>query len=312
MSFAAGVYDQSHRRADTNSYWQWKRGWVGKDWDLPAECVSRGWPTSMDFSKPAGRWYGYLPANGDGFWIYRIYAAGKDRFGREGRFFFVMILLNLAEQVLIPEVAGLFHYFETERGLPLKTDPLDEGLEGAAPDEILKSVDKELRKGRTVGHWGIDDGLQIRLFQNLSCLPPLIEQKGRSPRQAQRHPKRPNGYGTPLAIGKVFRFSHVQLRYLVRYWKEITGFCTIFSIILLFRLLVVSPWCNPSMCKQGKLVQPPPSIPIKPDHEEHPSKAGNGKSRGTPGNSTGDAQMGPEEIHQTDRSKIPNNPQINP
>jgi hypothetical protein len=161
--FEAGVYDPSRRRAETSSYWQWTTASAGKEWTLAAERVNTGWPAIGGLFDLESKWYGFI-ADGEGkCWIYRLYAAGRDSFGRQGRYFFVLVRLEKRD-LLSPKVAGLFRYFDSERGLPLRTQPLDQGWPEASPDEVLQALEQEVRQGRVDGHWGIDDRLQVTVF----------------------------------------------------------------------------------------------------------------------------------------------------
>jgi hypothetical protein len=161
--FEAGVYDPSQRRAETSSYWQWTTGPAGKEWTLAAERVNTGWPASGGLFDLESKWYGFIAAGEGKCWIYRLYAAGRDSFGRQGRYFFVLVRLDEGN-LLSPEVAGLFRYFDSERGLPLRTQPLDLGWPEAAPDDVLKALEREVSNGRVDGHWGIDDQLRVTVF----------------------------------------------------------------------------------------------------------------------------------------------------
>ncbi len=168
----AGVYDPSHRRADTASYWQWTNSGLGPRWDQAAEDVNMGWPAKGELNDRSALWYGVMFTDPGDFWLYRVFAAGKDRFGRDERYFFVLIRLRSPEDVLSHQVAGLFSYFNGERGLPLKTEPLDHGWQDAAPDEILEAICDELVRGGRIGHWGMDAAGKMTVFsEGKSMLP---------------------------------------------------------------------------------------------------------------------------------------------
>lgn len=170
----AGVYDSSHRRADTASYWQWTNSGLGEQWERAAEWVNMGWPTRFELKDLSARWYGVLFTDPCDFWVYRVFAAGKDRFGRDERYFFVLIRLRSTEEILSPQVAGLFSYFDAERGLPLKTEPLDHGWQEAAPDDILEAIREELGRGGRTGHWGMDAAGRTTLFSEGASMPPVV------------------------------------------------------------------------------------------------------------------------------------------
>jgi len=170
----AAAYDPSYRRADSASYWQWTNSELGGPWERAAEYVNMGWPAQCEIKDRSARWYGVIFTHPDDFWIYRVFAAGKDRFGRAGRYFFVLIRLRSLEGLLSPQVAGLFSYFDGESGLPLKTEPLDQGWQDAPTDEILKAINEELlHRGRT-GHWGMDTAREIAVFSEWQPEPPEL------------------------------------------------------------------------------------------------------------------------------------------
>jgi hypothetical protein len=183
----AGVYDPSNRRADTASYWQWTNSGLGEQWERAAEWVNLGWPSSIELKDRSARWYGVMFSDPCDFWVYRVFAAGKDRFGRDERYFFVLIRLRSTEEILSPHVAGLFSYFDTERGLPLKTEPLDHGWQGAAPDDILEAICQELDRGGRTGHWGMDAAGRTTVFSEGVPMPPVVP----TPTSEQAPPPKP-------------------------------------------------------------------------------------------------------------------------
>jgi hypothetical protein len=168
----AGVYDPSHRRADTASYWQWTNSGLGVRWDQAAEAVNMGWPAKGELNDRSAHWYGVIFTDPSDFWLYRVFAAGKDRFGRDERYFFVLIRLRSPKDVLGRQVGGLFSYFDGERGLPLKTEPLDNGWQDAAPDEILEAINDELVRGGHTGHWGMDAAGKMTVFSEGKTIRP--------------------------------------------------------------------------------------------------------------------------------------------
>jgi hypothetical protein len=205
----AAVYDPSHRCSDTGSYWQWTNGELGQIWDGAAECVNQGWPVKCDFSDQSWRWYGVIFDHPGNFWLYRLFAAGKDRFGRDGRYFFVLVRLQSAEDILSPRVAGLFRYFDAERSLPLKIHPLEHGWPDASPDEILEAIREELNCAQSAGHWGMDDSRGILRFTTEYTLqgeppnqPPEPPAKEFSPTTASGPPGLPLPLPLPLARQK--------------------------------------------------------------------------------------------------------------
>lgn len=232
----AAAYDPSCRRADTRSYWQWSNVPLGAHWDRVAECVNKGWPSMCQFTGSGARWYGVLATGGGEFWIYRIYAGGRDSFGREGRYFFVSVLLQSKKDLLNPKVAGLFRYFDTERGLPLNTDPLNEGWVDAEPDEILRIISKKLDSQRSLSHWGIADGGHITVFSKISPLPQV------SPAVKPEHPA--NGRNVqitdPLSVlgllpylSAFFRRRRGSAGRIMKFVKICTGIALFFLLVLL-------------------------------------------------------------------------------
>lgn len=302
LPFEAGIYDPSHRRADTNSYWQWTNSARGNEWDRAAEMVNRGWPARCDFQDPSAKWYGVLPTEDNRFWIYRIYAGGKDRFGREGRYFFVILRMDSVEQVQNPEVAGLFRYFETERSLPLRTESLDEGWSGATPDEILTLVLQEFRQGRNVGHWGIDDGLDITTFQIESERPPARTPKNSFSQRVPRRPGTQRGAGRLPIISIASRSARIALGLWNRNYK-IRIVCAFVIIIL----LGVSSWQKCKRVETQDPIEPPLLNPIPPTSMGIPpshTPPGNETEypEGTPRVSNRDASLQSEELPPTENN----------
>jgi hypothetical protein len=168
----AGVYDPSFLRPETGSYWQWHSSKPNFEWTRVAESINQGWPTQSGFEDLSSRCYGCILSGDKSCWIYRIYGAGRDRFGREGRYFFVLVRVASHETALSPHVAGLFHYFESERSLPLKTDTLDNGWSGEAPDRVLKALMAETRRAGEGCHWGMDESLRLTTFNTVSSSKP--------------------------------------------------------------------------------------------------------------------------------------------
>lgn len=248
--FEAGVYDPSLRRAETSSYWQWSTGPAGKDWALAAERVNTGWPAGGGLFNVESKWYGFIAAGEGKCWIYRIYAAGRDSFGRQGRYFFVILRLN-QQDLLSPAVAGLFQYFDSERGLPLRTQPLDQGWPGAAPDEVLEALGREVQQGRVDGHWGIDDQMQVTVFPEPHRTdwrvpnPSPVSNRGRS-----------SGYSPSSNVDLPSQVASDVLNFWKRYG--------LIYVVLVFTLIITLFgwwWWIKAPKKPTRPVPPPPRIP---------------------------------------------------
>ena len=160
----AAVYDPSCRRAETGSYWQWSNVKLNARWNRIAECVNKGWPAGSVINGTNKRWYGALRTSSGDCWVYRLYAAGRDRFGRDGRYFFALAQFPVSDVVAVARVAGLFDYFDNERSLPLKTESLSKAWPDAAPDSLLRTISEDLGSSEEVGHWGIDDSGRMVCF----------------------------------------------------------------------------------------------------------------------------------------------------
>lgn len=268
-AFEAGVYDPSQRRVETSSYWQWTTGPVDKDWTLAAERVNTGWPAIGGLYDRESKWYGFIAASEGKCWIYRLYAAGRDSFGRPGRYFFVLVRLD-KENLLCPEVAGLFRYFDSERGLPLRTQPLDQGWPEATPDEVLEAIGREVCQGRADAHWGIDDQLQVTVFPE----PTRSERRAPDPSPSSKR-GRSSGY-SPFPKGVL---PTQVARDVLNFWKRYGLICVVAIVTLITALvLTLFGWWwwwrikRPSQepprpmppRTQGQPTAPPPSRPAEP------------------------------------------------
>lgn len=179
----AGVYDPSHR--NEGGYWQWRNVHSDKSWEDAAALVHEGWPEKADnFDNQNAVLYGVMGTGAGCSWFYRVYPAGRDRFGRPGRYFFVLLRLHSPEQMLDPEVAGLLRYFDAERSLPLETAPLNRGFPNEEPDDLLRKLCDVCKGGRQDGHWGMDNSGIVTIFSFTSpapktpaAIPPLSTSK---------------------------------------------------------------------------------------------------------------------------------------
>lgn len=255
----AGVYDPSHRRADTASYWQWTNSGLGEQWEQAAEWVNLGWPSSFELKDRSARWYGVMFSDPCDLWVYRVFAAGKDRFGRDERYFFVLIRLRSTEEILNPQIAGLFSYFDAERGLPLKTEPLDHGWQDAAPDEILEAISEEFVRGARIGHWGMDAAGRMTVFSEDKPIPPETQK----PVSKQAPPPRS---AMPQQAGRKFKTHYVWIS-------------TIAVLIILFVFLIPShrQIYTPPMLSdgtKGPSIETPPTDTLQapPPTTNSPSK----------------------------------------
>lgn len=162
-SLDKAVFDSAYRKA--GSYWQWSSVTLDGGWDGAAECVHKAWPTKMgSFTDQSAIYFGVLDESAVNRWFYRVYPGGRDSFGRPGRYFLVIFRIQSPEQVLLPEVSGLLKYFDTERGLPLNTAPLDGGIPGREPGELLLKLHRHWISGNNDCHWGMDGSGTIIRF----------------------------------------------------------------------------------------------------------------------------------------------------
>ena len=173
---AFAVHDPSHRR--DGSYWQWSSRGVDKAWDSVASCVHAGWPSVRGtIESEATDLFGVMETGRDGYWLYRIYPAGRDSHGRPGRYFAVIVQLAEPRHCLDPSVSGVLDYFFRERNLPLNCAALSQRLPVGEPTATLCRVYAEWEKGVNGPHWGMDGSGAIRRFAS-------------SPRDASVSPER--------------------------------------------------------------------------------------------------------------------------
>ncbi len=125
-------------------------------WDATIARVHQGWPRRVREFKDQGAVYlGVIEEEGEALWVYRIYPAGRDGFGRPGRYFVVLFHLNSREQLLAQEVSGVLGYLKGERTWPLDPEPLEKGLPSAPPNPQVRRLHQQgHRKAGT--HWGMD------------------------------------------------------------------------------------------------------------------------------------------------------------
>lgn len=159
----AGVYDTSRGVSLTN--WQWGNVRFDESWDAAAALIHQGWPSEQRvFTDQQAVLLGVI-RHSEFLWLYRVYPAGRDEHGREGRYFFALLRLLSLDEITHPQAAGLLAYFDKERGLPLNTKPLESGWSDAEPDSILTQLQKDLQENSRFGHWGMDGaGRMIRLL----------------------------------------------------------------------------------------------------------------------------------------------------
>jgi len=111
--------------------------------------------------------FGVMEAGRDGYWLYRIYPAGRDSHGRPGRYFAVIVQLAGPRHCLDPSVSGVLDYFVRERSLPLNCAALSHRLPVGEPTATLCHVYAEWEKGVNGPHWGMDGSGAIRRFASL-------------------------------------------------------------------------------------------------------------------------------------------------
>lgn len=145
-----GVYDSSHRKG--GSYWQWPDHQLDNEWD---QAIERIQSDAID-EKTEQIKTGWFPNEKVGapekarkdlcFWLYRVYPAGRDGYGRPGREFIVLFKLNLAEDLLLHKISGVLAFFEKERSLPLNTNVLDGDLPTGTLGEELLGFLEDMKK----------------------------------------------------------------------------------------------------------------------------------------------------------------------
>ncbi len=107
-----------------------------------------------------------------GNWVYRVYPAGNDGFGRPRRYFFLLFQVPAAvNNAVWREMAGVLQYFVRERGLPLNTEPLDHGVPPAEPDVVLKKLADQWQNGEHGAHWGMDESGRFVKFTRPTAKP---------------------------------------------------------------------------------------------------------------------------------------------
>ncbi len=154
-SLGMAVFDPAHRKA--GGYWQWATVSLDIKWESVAGNVHKAWPIKLgNFEDQSGIYFGVLDEGAEGRWFYRVFPGGRDSFGRPGRYFFVLIQLQTPDQVLLPEVSEILNYFDTERGLPLNTTPLDGKIPGGKPSNQLLKLYRHWVSGEKEVHWGMD------------------------------------------------------------------------------------------------------------------------------------------------------------
>ena len=177
-SFAFAVCDPAHRK--DGSYWQWSNERITSSWENAAALIHQGWPVKKGgLDDMNARRYGVLEGTSGMGWLYRVYPADRDGFGRPGRYFVVLFQLPSISAATLHEVAGILNYFETERSLPLKTAPLDLGVPPAEPDAVLQKLAEHWRNGGHGAHWGMDErgnvvGFAKPAAKPITASPPLV------------------------------------------------------------------------------------------------------------------------------------------
>ncbi len=170
-SLGSAVYDPSHRKA--GGYWQWASVPTDSSWERVAEMVHGAWPKKLEgFKDQSATLYGVFDEGVGSHWMYRVYAGGSDSFGRPGRYFFVLFRLLSPEQIIQPQVTKILRYFETERSLPLKTEPLNNDLSVGEPNDLLRKLLNHWRQGEHGLHWGMDGTSTFVEFPAPRQIPP--------------------------------------------------------------------------------------------------------------------------------------------
>ncbi len=186
------VHDPSHRK--DGSYWQWHSASHDSSWDVIANAVAAGWPsTAGTLASPRSELYGVV--DGPGCWLYRVFPAGRDSFGRPGRYFSVVFQLRKPEDCLDPRVSGILKYFEGERSLPLECSALDQGVPSGTPSETIRKVVSLWAAGNQGKHWGIDEKGSIRRFVDVDAGTSPARPTG--PPSTDSEPETPSQTGSP-------------------------------------------------------------------------------------------------------------------
>ena len=175
------VYDPSNYK--DGNYWQWTTAPVNADWESIILLINQGWlskDSTMDKMPDAIR-YGLIKSF-SALWLYRIYYCGKDRAGRPGRYFILLMKLTAADQILDKYLSGYFRYFDLERSLPLRVPDQNKEIAPGEPDEYLNILHSEHAKHNDSGiHISIDNS------KNIVILPPGVAEEVniQSPRKAE-------------------------------------------------------------------------------------------------------------------------------
>jgi len=209
--FSFAIYDPAHRK--DGSYWQWSSDQITPMWESAVALIHQGWPVkSGGLDHIDARCYGVLEGVSGRCWLYRVYPAGRDSFGRPGRYFVVLFQPSSICEVTLREVAGILNYFENERSLPLKTGPLDLGLPDAEPNAVLKKLAEHWSNGGHSAHWGMDESGSVIEFATTTAksvtpstaLPSILRCSGED--SSKREIKRKRKFITGLMIGLVAGF----------------------------------------------------------------------------------------------------------
>ena len=202
------VYDPAHRK--DGSYWQWSSMSLDPTWDRIAEVIHRGWPGRQgSFEDQSAVCFGVVDESAASRWFYRVYAGGRDSFGRPGRYFFVLFRFHSQEDVLFTEVSGFLNYFEGERRLPLNTTPLDGDVPGSEPNDLLLTLHRQWVQGGNGMHWGMDaKGSVVRFAAPLDKAPmPPAMPSPPVPRPAPQPTPRKSVIGLPVGLALGFLFG---------------------------------------------------------------------------------------------------------
>jgi hypothetical protein len=135
------VYDPSH--AVAAGYWQMghvRQEDIRIEWQSIANLINQGFPARKGatflLTEPQHgvEFWGCIRRRSQ-YWMYRLLLAGRDNFGRYGRYFFVVFKADSPELFKTTLVSAVVGYLETQTEIPLNLQPL-KGCSGVDDDAI--------------------------------------------------------------------------------------------------------------------------------------------------------------------------------